>query len=682
MNILNALSFQRKLLIFIMAMVLFMGGTMGLLIRLVIFPYLDREIEARGYLSARKLAENIRSLILVRDKANLTAMLFAEKQMEPSIAYIVVTDAENRLLAHTFLGTVPQSYLAQQPKPDGAAPNSPVPDAPDGARLTSVDGKARAGLRPNEIVVPVHEGLYQIGTVRIGQDEEYFTGVIRKFSLYHLGFTGFITLTGFLFGLYISKVVTKPITALTTVAREIGRGNLNARIRLGKRDRCRDILDCKRNDCPAYNNASLRCWLVEHTLCVGAGHFADGGESCRDCPVYKQQAGDEIVQLADTFNHMTERLQKSEMELRRSEERYRLLFDSDPNPVFVVGSGSQVILDANGRAAEKFGYPKEKLIGMRFAGLGDGEGARIDAAFSGSDPRTEVCSQLPRVRLKTAGGKFFWANLYFCHYTHLGRPSFIATTSDISELIEAETKLVQAGKMTTLGEMAAGVAHELNQPLNAIKIGCEFLQKTIEQQERVPDEELEELAADIGKEVDRAAGIIDHLRQFGRKSTIARHPVDINAPVRGVFSLLGQQLKVNGIELVLALEDGLPPILADNNRIEQVLLNLVVNARDAMLERREADPAAGPMVLTVKSFFQNNLVTVTVGDTGTGIPVALQGRVFEPFFTTKEVGKGTGLGLSISYGIVRDYEGRIEFDTAENGGTTFKVSFPKAPELL
>jgi C4-dicarboxylate-specific signal transduction histidine kinase len=261
----------------------------------------------------------------------------------------------------------------------------------------------------------------------------------------------------------------------------------------------------------------------------------------------------------------------------------------------------------------------------------------------------------------------------------MGKESIIATTSDITELIETETKLIQAGKMATLGEMSTGMAHELNQPLNAIKLGSEFLQKIIELEGSVPEEELREVAADMSKEVDRATAIINHLRQFGRKSTISKQKVDVNVPARGVFSVLGQQLKVNNIKVVLELEDDLPPILADENRLEQVFINLVINARDAMLKRKEEDPKADPMVLTVRSFLESDRVAVTVGDTGTGIPVAAQGRVFEPFYTTKEVGKGTGLGLSISYGIIRDFEGTIEFETEENVGTTFKVSFPKAP---
>jgi len=232
--------------------------------------------------------------------------------------------------------------------------------------------------------------------------------------------------------------------------------------------------------------------------------------------------------------------------------------------------------------------------------------------------------------------------------------------------------------MATLGEMATGVAHELNQPLNAIKLGSQYMLKMTEKGQGIDSNELDELAGDISREVDRAAGIINHLRQFGRKSEVAAHRVDINRPIRGVFTIMGQQLRVHGIEVRLDLDENLPPIMADDNRLEQVFINLVTNARDAMLDRKEGGHA-GPNVLTVRSFLEHGRVAAAVSDTGPGIPEPIRGRLFEPFFTTKDIGKGTGLGLSISYGIVRDYKGAIDFTTSEGAGATFIVSFPEAP---
>jgi PAS domain S-box-containing protein len=386
-------------------------------------------------------------------------------------------------------------------------------------------------------------------------------------------------------------------------------------------------------------------------------------------------ANDEIGAVARSFNQMTERLRHSEEALKVSEHKYRSLFDNDPNPIFVFDRFTLQIIDANIRATEKYGYSKKELVHMKFPDLGDQEDAeRIRAAV------VKACTFLPKVRHRKNDGSVIHVNIHSCPREHLGEQVIIANVADISERIKVEAQLIQAGKMATLGEMSTGVAHELNQPLNAIKVGSEFLLTMTEQGKPVPDEELDQVAREISEQVDRAAGIITHLRDFGRKSEITKEAIDINRPIRGVFTLLGQQLKVHGIEVVLDLDEKLPPILADENRIEQVMVNLFNNARDAMEAKRRLGVRTDASILTVRSSLEDDQVVVCVSDTGVGIPEALRERIFEPFFTTKEVGKGTGLGLSISYGIVRDYDGGIELETEEGIGTTFRVSFPQASE--
>jgi PAS domain S-box-containing protein len=669
LELLNRLSFQKKMLIFMMAVVIFMGGAMGLLIRSIIFPFLVREMEGGCLNAARRVAESARTAILVRDIASIAALLFDEKHHEKSIAYILVTDREGKILAHTFLVNHPEIREAHRHASHDSFSSGP-------GRFKSVTGDITS-----EITVPVYEGYYQIGTVHVGLDEHFIRDVLSGLSYYHLGFTAFITVAGLIFGLFLSRVITRPIASLTAAAREISLGNLNTRIMLGSGEAGRERAGCEEKGCPARVDGSLPCRFVDDTDCDHASHACpESLEICGGCDAYKSVAGDELVQLADMFNHMARRLQISEMELRRSEERYRLLFESDPNPVFVVSLDSYAILDVNDRAVQAYGYSKDRLIGMVFTELGyEDESLLVVKAFNAIDWGSKSSELLPRIRHRKSSGFTFWVNIYFCVYEHLGMHSVIATSTDITEIIETETRLIQAGKMATLGEMSAGVAHELNQPLNAIKLGSEYLQKMTEEGRPIPENDLHELAADISSEVDRASNIINHLREFGRKSRIAREKMDLNKPIRGVFTILGQQLMVHGIKVILDLDESLPPVLADDNRIEQVLINLVNNSRDAMLE---CEDLHGPPIgtLTVRSFAEKDRVVVTVSDTGAGIPLPIRERIFEPFFTTKEVGKGTGLGLSISYGIVRDFGGSIDFESEEGMGTTFRLSLPRAPE--
>lgn len=247
------------------------------------------------------------------------------------------------------------------------------------------------------------------------------------------------------------------------------------------------------------------------------------------------------------------------------------------------------------------------------------------------------------------------------------------------EMVEKDAQLVQASKMTALGEMSSGVAHELNQPLNSIKMGSEFLRMMIEKEGAVPPDQLHTVVDEMSSQVDRASEIISTLREFGRKAELVEERLNINRPIRGVFALLGQQLSLQNIHVVLELDDALPPILAHNNKLQQVLFNLVTNARDAINQKRQTVGNAVLQTIRIRSFMENDRVAVSVSDSGTGIPEHIRDKIFEPFFTTKEAGQGMGLGLSITYGIVRDYGGDIEVRSEEDVGTTFKLTFPVHP---
>jgi C4-dicarboxylate-specific signal transduction histidine kinase len=274
----------------------------------------------------------------------------------------------------------------------------------------------------------------------------------------------------------------------------------------------------------------------------------------------------------------------------------------------------------------------------------------------------------------------FFVNINVSRTEYGGRDVLIATTTDITETMEKDAQLVQAGKMTTLGVMAAGMAHEINQPLNVIQVSADYILKLLRKGRAVEPAELKTVAEDIIAGVERASVVIKHVRDFSRQSEIVRCRVDINEPIRDVFKILGHQLKAHDIEVILELDGSLPGVMADHNRLEQVFVNLVSNAIDAIDEKKE-HPEIEDMRrrLAIRSFGDNGRVVVEVSDSGIGMPEHVRSKLFEPFFTTKKVGKGTGLGTSISYGIVRDYDGRIDVASEPGRGTTFRLTFPAAP---
>jgi PAS domain S-box-containing protein len=361
----------------------------------------------------------------------------------------------------------------------------------------------------------------------------------------------------------------------------------------------------------------------------------------------------------------------------KSEEKYRSLFNSDPNPIFIIDPESFQILDTNQTVQKCYGYSKSELIGRPFLGLGKEGEAEVRRGLQQLEKGQSVF--FPKKRQYRKGRQPFFVNINVSRAEYGGQDVLIATTTDITESVEKETQLVQAGKMTTLGVMAAGMAHEINQPLNVIQVSADYILKMLRKGNTLSSDELETVARDIIAGVERATFVIKHVRDFSRQSEVARTRLDINDPIRDVFKILGHQLKAHEVEVALDLATDLPPILADHNRLEQVFVNLVSNAIDAMDEKTlQAEPQDQLKQLTIRSYSQDGRVVAEVADTGIGMPEHVKNKLFEPFFTTKKTGKGTGLGTSISYGIVKDYDGQIEVESAPGKGTTFRLTFPPA----
>jgi PAS domain S-box-containing protein len=361
----------------------------------------------------------------------------------------------------------------------------------------------------------------------------------------------------------------------------------------------------------------------------------------------------------------------------KSEEKYRSLFDSDPNPIFIIDPQSFQIVDTNQTAQICYGYSKSELIGLPFLNLGEEGEAEVSRGLHQLEKGQALF--LPKKRQYKKGRQPFFVNINVSRAEYGGQDVLIATTTDITESVEKETQLIQAGKMTTLGVMAAGMAHEINQPLNVIQVSADYILKMLRKGNALDSTELQSVAGDIIASVERASFVIKHVRDFSRQSEVTRTKLNINDPIRDVFKILGHQLKVHEIEVTLDLDPNLSPILGDHNRLEQVFVNLVSNAIDAMDEKAlRAETEDKRKNLTIRSYRQDGQVVAEVADTGTGMPEHIRNKLFEPFFTTKKTGKGTGLGTSISYGIVKDYDGHIEVESAPGKGTTFRLTFPAA----
>lgn len=248
---------------------------------------------------------------------------------------------------------------------------------------------------------------------------------------------------------------------------------------------------------------------------------------------------------------------------------------------------------------------------------------------------------------------------------------------EIKERKATQAQLIQSSKMATLGEMATGVAHELNQPLNIINMAAHNILRKARKGD-VSAEFLSDKLNRISTQVERAAEIIDHMRIFGRKPGNVAEELDPINTVRSAFDMIGQQLKIANISVAIDHPETCSPVKGHRVQLEQVLLNLLGNARDAIFDNETA--ADKSIQITVVDDLAGGSVLITVQDTGGGIDEEALEHIFEPFFTTKEVGKGTGLGLSISYGIIEEMGGTIEACNVD-GGCRFTITLPAVTDL-
>ncbi|MBW1695861.1 MAG: PAS domain S-box protein [Deltaproteobacteria bacterium] len=432
----------------------------------------------------------------------------------------------------------------------------------------------------------------------------------------------------------------------------------------------------------AYKGRDQKCedCPVEKTFEDGMSHYSEETGINKDGTIthwilktspIRDDSG-EIVAAMEISLDITHKKQLEE-KLAESEKKYTVIFNNIPNPVFVLDPETFQILDCNQRVKSVYGYSREEIENMSF--LNFFREQERDAYAE----QLKTASEINQVAQIGKDNKHIVMNMSIAMSEYMGRTALLVVANDITQRLEAEQQLIQASKMATLGEMATGVAHELNQPLSVIKTGSSFCMKKFKQNEEIDIATIYNIMLKIDTNADRATKIIQHMRQLARKSDLTLEPIQLNDVLRSASDIFNQQLKLRNIEVLWDIQQDLPIIWGDWGRLEQVVINLVLNARDAIEEKWDGkEPANAQRKITIRTREEKDRVVLEVCDTGTGVPEGLVDKIFEPFFTTKEVGKGTGLGLSISYRFVKDCNGDIKVRPNPDGGACFILTFPKA----
>jgi two-component system, cell cycle sensor histidine kinase and response regulator CckA len=360
--------------------------------------------------------------------------------------------------------------------------------------------------------------------------------------------------------------------------------------------------------------------------------------------------------------------------LRKSEERYRILFERNPNPMFVYDCETSAYLAVNDAAVTQYGYTREEFLRMTIADLRPVEDVQAPTTALGACRPTVDRRGVWRHRRKD--GSFLDVEITSYCLPFGDRPACIVLAHDVSEQRRLEEQFLQVQKMEAVGRLAGGIAHDFNNLLTVINGYAAMLLEDLGDRG-----ECAAHAGTILKAGERAAALTQKLLAFGRKQIVATRLFDLNIVVANLERALDQLLG-EAIVLRLDLQPDLGRVRADPNQFEQVLLNLTINARDAMpkggcLTIITRDPAPDEAGAGVRPEPQIMLV---VSDTGQGMTEEVRRHLFEPFFTTKELGKGTGLGLATVYGIVKQAGGHIDVETGLETGTTFRVYLPRAAD--
>jgi len=365
----------------------------------------------------------------------------------------------------------------------------------------------------------------------------------------------------------------------------------------------------------------------------------------------------------------------AEAALQQSEMSYRTILESANDVIMLHDAVTGRLLDGNEKIQEMFGYPVNEFLKLQVGEFSSGElqysqeeALRLIHATAAGVP------QVFEWHSKKQSGELFWAEVSLRQVSLLGESVILAIVRDISERKHFEAQLRQSQKLESIGTLASGVAHEINNPLMGMINYAELISS------RVENDSLREFAEGIKTEGGRVARIVRNLLSFSRQDQEQHSPARMTDIIDASLSLTGSLLRKDFIQLSVDVPEDLPVIRCRSQQIQQVFLNLVTNARDS-LNTKYVDAHHDKRLRITSQVLREGeqlWLRTTVEDFGKGIPKDRADRIFDPFFTTKARHEGTGLGLSISYGIVRDHGGRLTVESALDQFTRFHVDLPLA----
>jgi two-component system NtrC family sensor kinase len=427
----------------------------------------------------------------------------------------------------------------------------------------------------------------------------------------------------------------------------------------------RDVSDSVRRALEQLDlNYFVPCRIREHTVAVlGLGKTVDGDFlSSDDVELVETIAG--YVAIALDNSQLYSSLEQKALEIARLKDFSENIVESLNVGVLAVDLNG--LVDSwNTRMEELFGVARQQAVGRQLSSLLPEELSIEIAARGDGEQITGIYKQRVQHQGKSLMLNVSITPLVSKSGERIGR---LLLFDDVTQRERMEEQMTQTEKLTSLGLLAAGVAHEVNTPLAVISNYIQMLAK------QMPEGDPRQgIIEKIVKQTFRASEIVNNLLNFSRTGGAELGDIDVNHVFEETLSLMAHPLKTSQIQVVKQFSETLPRVRGSANKLQQVFLNLLLNARDAM-------PGGG--MLEVRTATHNGSVEIEIADTGAGIPREHIHRIFDPFFTTKGIGRGTGLGLSVSYGIIKDHSGKIDVRSTPGKGTSFHVEFPAVTKAV
>ncbi len=605
------LSLRAKIMICCIGLIALLDIVVVIFVRSHLSSTLRAEYLVKGHNMAVNLAARSEHFVLTDEFVSLLQLVKDLKDSDVDITYAYVADRKGRVLVHTFRGGFPTDLIGVNTLEPSDVWNEKLLDT------------VEAGL-VHDIVVPILQG--KVGSVHIGISEHRIQRTISHFTMALVIIAGFVFLVAIGLAVILSWMVTQPVRNLIKAARKIRDGDLGQQVAATTKDEIGDLVE-------SFN-----------------------------------QMSEELLKQHKVLEDRNRRIRTTQEQAAWERDKLRAIIDSMVEGVIFVDNEGRITL-CNESAEQIWGTNASELLGK----------------FVQECPSAELCSTFEKILKQAKQKPGFIADhaldlrngrclvSYSTVHGEDGRYlGLVFLSLDISERVSLEQEqkrlrdhLFQQEKMVLIGQIAASVAHELNTPLATILLRAQLIEQQAEE-----DSDLSDLKVLEG-EARRCRRIIDSLLGFSRRSEGVTSRADLNGLIQESLSLVENDLTLKGINLETDYASNGTTICVDSNQIQQVLLNLVANAVDAM-------PGGGCLRISTILSDQAS-VEIRVTDSGCGIEEDVLNRIFDPFFTTKEQGKGTGLGLAICRRIVEEHEGEIKIQSRPGQGTTVSIRLPHTP---